>query len=69
MNPSSDLSAATTIRDLLALLEREPAIAASLGGVDEAQLLAAMVQRARRQADLDELREAAEDPASSEGTL
>jgi hypothetical protein len=69
LHPSNDQPAVAAIRDLLATLEREPSIAASLGEHDEAQLLAALVQRARRQADLDELREAVEDPKSSEGDL
>lgn len=57
---------ATAIRRLLADLESEPSTAASLGQLDEAQLLATLVQRARRQADLDELRAAVEDRNSSE---
>ncbi|MFE9556385.1 Shedu anti-phage system protein SduA domain-containing protein [Streptomyces sp. NPDC006703] len=69
VRPSSDQPAATAIRELLAILASEPTTAASLGELDEAQLLATLVQRARRQADLDKLRAAVEDPESSEGDL
>jgi hypothetical protein len=69
LQPSSTQPAAKAIRDLLAVLESDPATAAAMGELDEAQLLATLVQRTRRQADLDELRAAVEDPASSEGDL
>ncbi|WP_269855168.1 Shedu anti-phage system protein SduA domain-containing protein [Streptomyces sp. RPT161] len=69
LHPASDQPVATTIRGLLTMLESNPAIAASLNGLGEAQLLAALVQRARRQADLAALRAAVEDPKSSEGDL
>ncbi|MFF5439617.1 Shedu anti-phage system protein SduA domain-containing protein [Streptomyces achromogenes] len=69
LHPAGDQPAAIAIRKLLTILETEPATAASLGELDEAQLLATLVQRARRQADLDELRVAVEDPKSSEGDL
>ncbi|MFD7513818.1 Shedu anti-phage system protein SduA domain-containing protein [Streptomyces niveus] len=69
LHPASDQPAATAIRKLLTILENEPATATSLGELDEAQLLATLVRRARRQADLDELRAAVEDPESSEGDL
>lgn len=69
LNPYSDTPANTMIRNLHALMERDPSIAASLGELDEAQLIAAAIQRRRRQADLDELRAVAEDPTSNEGRL
>ncbi|MFJ6657804.1 Shedu anti-phage system protein SduA domain-containing protein [Streptomyces sp. NPDC091377] len=69
LQPVGNQPAATAIRKLLTVLESEPATAASLVELDEAQLLATLVQRARRQADLDELRAAVEDPESSEGDL
>ncbi|PNG93448.1 Shedu anti-phage system protein SduA domain-containing protein [Streptomyces malaysiensis] len=69
LHPAGEQSAATAIRELLTILEDEPATATSLGALDEAQLLATLVQRARRQADLDQLRAAVEDPESSEGDL
>ncbi|WP_432095497.1 Shedu anti-phage system protein SduA domain-containing protein [Streptomyces sp. bgisy100] len=69
LQPVGNQPAATTIRKLLTVLESEPATATSLVELNEAQLLATLVQRARRQADLDELRAAVEDPESSEGDL
>ncbi|MFJ9029039.1 Shedu anti-phage system protein SduA domain-containing protein [Streptomyces sp. NPDC102274] len=69
LQPVGNQPAATAIRKLLTVLESEPATATSLVELDEAQLLATLVQRARRQADLDELRVAVEDPESSEGDL
>ncbi|MGD3112189.1 Shedu anti-phage system protein SduA domain-containing protein [Streptomyces sp. YGL11-2] len=69
LQPASNQPAATAVRELLTILESEPAIAASLGGLDEAQVLAALVQRARRQTDLDELRTAVEDDKTSEAEL
>lgn len=68
--PGADqFPAATAIRDLLTALESEPSTAASLGELDEAQLLATLVQRARRQADLDELRAVVENLDSRESDL
>ncbi|MCX5161544.1 DUF4263 domain-containing protein [Streptomyces sp. NBC_00264] len=69
LHPTSDQPVATAIRGLLAVMENDPAVAASLSELSEAQLLATLTQRARRQADLVELRAAAEDSATSEGDL
>jgi hypothetical protein len=69
LRPVNDQPATTAIRDLLATLERDPSLAASLGDQDEAQLLASLVRRARHQADLDRLRAAIDDPSSSEELL
>lgn len=69
LQPASNQPSASAIRELLAALESEPTIAAALGELDEAQVLAALVQRARRQADLDELRAAVEDDKTSEAEL
>ncbi|MER5867568.1 Shedu anti-phage system protein SduA domain-containing protein [Kitasatospora sp. NPDC002040] len=60
---------AEAVRRLLGLLERDPAAAKAVGAIDEAQALAALVQQARRQADLAELRAVAEDPDSLEADL
>ncbi|WP_078853907.1 Shedu anti-phage system protein SduA domain-containing protein [Streptomyces sp. FxanaA7] len=68
VHPVSDRPAAA-IHKLLVTLEADPAIAKSLGGLSEAQLLAGLVQRARRQADLDELRAAVDDLTTSETHL
>ncbi|MFJ9615649.1 Shedu anti-phage system protein SduA domain-containing protein [Streptomyces noursei] len=68
VHPVSDRPAAA-IRELLVTLEADPAIAESLGGLSEAHLLAGLVQRARRQADLDELRAAVDDLTTSEADL
>lgn len=68
LHPANDNPAAIAVRQLLVTLEREPSVAATIGDLDEAQLLAALVQRARRQADLDKLREAVDDPSTSEGS-
>jgi hypothetical protein len=68
LHPSNDHPAATAVRGLLATLEHDPSVAAALGDLDEAQLLAALVQRTRRQADLDKLRAMADDPSTSEGS-
>ncbi|MDX2560307.1 hypothetical protein PV371_11695 [Streptomyces sp. TX20-6-3] len=67
--PADEQAAVAVVQELLALLRSEPETAASLGELDEAQLLAHLVQRARRQADLDRLRAAVEDPGSTEGDL
>lgn len=69
LHPSDDQPAATAVRELLVTLEREPSLAAALGGLDEAQVLAALVQRARRRGDLDRLRVAVGDPSTSERSL
>lgn len=69
LHPTSDQPVATAIRGLLAVMENDPTVAASLSELSEAQLLATLTQRARRQADLVELRAAAEDSATSEGDL
>lgn len=69
LHASSDRQADVAVRRLLTLLEREPDIAASLGELHEAQVLTAIVQRSRRQADLNELRAAVEDPGSNENDL
>jgi hypothetical protein len=68
VHPVSDRPAAA-IHELLVALEADPAIAKSLGGLSEAQLLAGLVQRARRQADLDALRAAVDDLTTSEADL
>ncbi|MFD9246356.1 Shedu anti-phage system protein SduA domain-containing protein [Streptomyces sp. NPDC059556] len=67
--PADEQAAVAVVQELLALLRSEPETAASLGELDEAQLLAHLVQRARRQADLDRLRAAVENPDSTEGDL
>ncbi|MER7414022.1 Shedu anti-phage system protein SduA domain-containing protein [Streptomyces cacaoi] len=69
LQPASDQPAATAVRKLLTVLENKPAVATSLSELDEAQLLATLVQRARRQADLDDLRGVVEDSGSSEDNL
>ncbi|MEU3917996.1 Shedu anti-phage system protein SduA domain-containing protein [Streptomyces sp. NPDC029004] len=69
LQPVGEQPAAVAVRELLAVLENKPATAASLGDLDEAQMLATLVQRARRQSDLDELRAAAENPDSNERDL
>ncbi|MES9589247.1 Shedu anti-phage system protein SduA domain-containing protein [Streptomyces sp. NPDC007076] len=69
LRPTSDQPVATAIRGLLAVVENDPDVAASLSELSEAQLLATLTQRARRQADLVELRTAVEDSATSEGDL
>ncbi|MFJ8057173.1 Shedu anti-phage system protein SduA domain-containing protein [Streptomyces sp. NPDC096142] len=68
VHPVSDRPAAA-IHKLLGTLEADPTIAKSLSGLSEAQLLAGLVQRARRQADLDELRAAVDDLTTSEADL
>ncbi|MCR8944093.1 DUF4263 domain-containing protein [Streptomyces sp. OUCMDZ-4982] len=68
VHPISDRPAAA-IHELMMTLEADPAIVESLGGLSEAQLLAGLVQRARRQADLDELRAAVDDLTTSEADL
>ncbi|WP_322984404.1 Shedu anti-phage system protein SduA domain-containing protein [Streptomyces sp. S584] len=69
LHPSTDQPVHTTIRGLLAVMENDPTVAASLSELGEVQLLGALAQRARRQADLVELRAAAEDSGTSEGDL
>ncbi|MFE4828739.1 Shedu anti-phage system protein SduA domain-containing protein [Streptomyces sp. NPDC056672] len=68
VHPVSDRPAAA-IHELLVTLEADPVIAKSLGGLSEAQLLAGLVQRARREADLDELRASVDDLTTSEADL
>lgn len=58
-----------TIRGLIELVERDPAAALSLEGVDAAEALHTLVQRRRREADLDQLRAAVADPQTLEGDL
>ncbi len=69
LQPHSSQEATKTIRNLLAVLENKPATAAAMLELDEAQLLATLFQRARQQADLDELRTAVEDPECTEADL
>jgi hypothetical protein len=69
LRPSSDQSADSLVRRLLEVLERQPDIAASLGNFSEVQLLTGIVQRARREMDLDELRAAVEDSETQEKDL
>ncbi|MYQ75924.1 MULTISPECIES: Shedu anti-phage system protein SduA domain-containing protein [unclassified Streptomyces] len=69
LHPSTNQPAAAMVRKLLHVLEREPATAEALGALDEADLLAAAVTRARRQADLNNLRSAVEDPNTKEHDL
>ncbi|MFD3524848.1 Shedu anti-phage system protein SduA domain-containing protein [Streptomyces sp. NPDC058653] len=69
LQPVADQSAVAAIRGVLKVLEGEPALAALLGKLDDAQVLATLMQRARRQSDLAELRTAVEDPVTSEGDL
>ncbi|MEU2759673.1 Shedu anti-phage system protein SduA domain-containing protein [Streptomyces sp. NPDC007094] len=69
LRPTNDQPVAAAIRGLLAVVENDPVVAASLSELSEAQLLASLTQRARRQADLVELRAAAGDSATSEGDL
>jgi hypothetical protein len=66
LHPSNDQPAESTVRKLLAALERDPTVAASLGKLNEAQVLAALMQRARRKGDLHDLHEKVEDPSSKE---
>ncbi|MFD3531857.1 Shedu anti-phage system protein SduA domain-containing protein [Streptomyces sp. NPDC058664] len=67
--PADEQAAMAAVQELLTLLRSQPGTAASLGKLDEAQLLAHLVQRARRQADLDRLRAAVEEPGTTEGDL
>lgn len=60
---------ASLIRNLLASVEAEPATLNMLGELGEAQLLAHLVERARRQVALNDLRTAVEDPATAESKL
>ncbi|HEV2347050.1 MAG TPA: Shedu anti-phage system protein SduA domain-containing protein [Actinocrinis sp.] len=60
---------ASTIRGLIELVERDPATALSLEGIDAAEALHTLVQRRRREADLDRLRAAVADPRTLEGEL
>jgi hypothetical protein len=46
LRPVNDQPAISTVRDLLATLERDPSLMAALGDQDEAQLLASLFQRA-----------------------
>ncbi|MGP3977278.1 Shedu anti-phage system protein SduA domain-containing protein [Streptomyces sp. 8N114] len=69
LRPSSDQPADALVSGLLEVLERQPGIAASLGELDEVQLLTGIVQRTRRQADLDELRAAVEEMNTKEQGL
>ncbi|MBV7243561.1 Shedu anti-phage system protein SduA domain-containing protein [Streptomyces sp. MW-W600-10] len=59
-------SAVEAVRRLLHILENDPGLAQSLGGLDDARALATLTQHAQRQADLASLRAIVEDPQSSE---
>jgi hypothetical protein len=67
--PLGDRSSAETVRRLLTLLEAEPELATSIGSLNEVNMLATLVQRARRQAELDLVRGAVEDSGASEADL
>jgi hypothetical protein len=69
LHASDNQPAAAAVRGLLATLKDKPSVAAALGDLDEAQLLAVLLQRARRQAGLDKLRAAVENPETKEHTL
>ncbi|MFF4735881.1 Shedu anti-phage system protein SduA domain-containing protein [Streptomyces sp. NPDC001262] len=69
LHVSSNQPADALIHGLMAALERDPEAAASLGELDEAQLLASLIQKSRRQRDLNELRAAVEDDGSKECDL
>ncbi|WYB31062.1 Shedu anti-phage system protein SduA domain-containing protein [Streptomyces sp. SM1P] len=69
LHPSSDARVGGEIRRLLDLLEGESGLATSLGSVPETQLLAIILQRTRRQDDLNELRAAVEDSRTKESDL
>ncbi|WP_328635344.1 MULTISPECIES: Shedu anti-phage system protein SduA domain-containing protein [unclassified Streptomyces] len=69
LHPSGAHPAAKAVHTLLTVLEKDPQAAVAWGELDEAKLLATLVQRARRQADLDELRAAVENPEAREGDL
>ncbi|MHC3817638.1 Shedu anti-phage system protein SduA domain-containing protein [Streptomyces sp. DT9] len=69
LHPSSDGRVGGEIRRLLDLLEGESELASSLRSVPETQLLAIILQRTRRQDDLNELRMAVEDSKTKESDL
>ncbi|MFF8805625.1 Shedu anti-phage system protein SduA domain-containing protein [Streptomyces omiyaensis] len=69
LHPTSDQPVVAALRELLTVVASDPTVAASLSEFSEAQMLAVLAQRARRQADLVELRGAAADPATNEGDL
>lgn len=65
----SNYSAGALIRGLMKVLDEEPDIAESIGELDEAQLVVGVVQRARRQMDLNDLRVAVENRNTKEADL
>lgn len=67
--PVESTEIVATIRGLIELVERDPAAALSLEGVDAAEALHTLVQQRRRDADLDQLRAAVADPRTLEGDL
>ncbi|MFI0924342.1 Shedu anti-phage system protein SduA domain-containing protein [Streptomyces sp. NPDC021012] len=69
LHPMGDQPVVAALRELLVLVSSDPTVAASLSELSEVQMLAVLAQRARRQADLVELREAADDPGTSERDL
>ncbi|WP_432127855.1 hypothetical protein [Streptomyces sp. bgisy082] len=69
LHPSSNGRVDVEIRRLLDLLEGEPGVVSSLRSIPEAQLLAIILQRTRRQDDLNELRAAVENSKTRESDL
>ncbi|MFI1524453.1 Shedu anti-phage system protein SduA domain-containing protein [Kitasatospora cineracea] len=63
---ASDSGVERIVRHLLNLVESDSRTAALVNRMDEARVLSALLQHAQRQADLDELRAAAEDPGTRE---
>lgn len=67
--PIKPTEMASTIRRLIELVERDPATTLALEGIDAAEALHTLVQRRRREADLDQLRAAVADPRTLERDL
>ncbi|MEV7213507.1 hypothetical protein AB0O31_10510 [Kitasatospora cineracea] len=63
---ASDSGVERIVRHLLNLVEGDSRTAALVNRMDEARVLSALLQHAQRQADLDELRAAVEDPGTRE---
>lgn len=67
--PADSSEIVGAIRGIIELVERDPAAALSLEGVDAAEALHTLVQRRRREADLNRLRAVVADPQTLEGDL
>ncbi|ROR35475.1 Shedu anti-phage system protein SduA domain-containing protein [Kitasatospora cineracea] len=66
---TSDRGVERIVRHLLNLVESDSRTAALVNRMDEARVLSALLQHAQRQADLDELRAAVENPDTKERQL